>query len=84
MLYLFVIFINCSCKKMIVMTKLILEIKNDRDADLIRALLRDFEIEIIEEEIQKEQVESSVDEFYGKFSFDLSSFKFDREEANAR
>ena len=84
MLYLFVIFINCSCKKMIVMTKLILEIKNDRDADLIRALLRDFEIEIIEEEIQKEQVESSVDEFYGKFHFDLSNLKFDREEANAR
>ena len=84
MLYLFVIFINCSCKKMIVMTKLILEIKNDRDADLIRALLKDFEIEIIEEEIQKKQVESSVDEFYGKFHFDLSNLKFDREEANAR
>lgn len=66
------------------MTKLILEIKNDRDADLIRALLRDFEIEIIEEEIQKEQAESSVDEFYGKFHFDLSNLKFDREEANAR
>ncbi|MCB0598077.1 MAG: hypothetical protein H6557_11755 [Lewinellaceae bacterium] len=66
------------------MTKLVLEIKNDRDADLIRAILKDFEVEIIEEETQEGEGESSVDEFYGKFSFDLSSFKFDREEANAR
>ncbi|MCO6488148.1 MAG: hypothetical protein J5I98_07010 [Phaeodactylibacter sp.] len=64
------------------MTKLVLEIKSDKDVELIRAILRHFAVQIIEEDVQAEQAEPSLEDFYDQFHFDLSNFKFDREEAN--
>lgn len=39
----------------------------------------------IEEEREAElKSESSIEDFYNRFQFDMSRFQFDREEANAR
>ena len=77
----FVIFDNYNRSTM---TKFVLEIKREKDVELIRAILRHFEIRIIEEEVQEGKVETPMEDFYNQFQFDLSNFKFDREEANAR
>lgn len=66
------------------MTKLIVEIKNDRQIAIVKAILKFFNASIIQEE--KVEVPSSFDSevFYNQFQIDLSRFKFDRQEANER
>ncbi len=66
------------------MTKITIQIKDEKKAELIKAILDYLGIEVVSEEVQEKVPKSSVDDFYGQFGLDLSNFKFDREEANAR
>ncbi|MCB0553224.1 MAG: hypothetical protein KDD02_06705 [Phaeodactylibacter sp.] len=66
------------------MTKFILSVKSEREAEMLRAVLKYLGIEIEEEREAEPKAELSVEDFYNGFQFDMSSFQFDREEANAR
>jgi hypothetical protein len=64
------------------MTRIILEIKDDRRAALLRTILRCLNIPIVREE--KEKQKPDLNSFYNQFKLDLSNFRFDRQEANER
>lgn len=64
------------------MTRIILEIKDDRRAALLRAILRFLNLPIVREE--KEKQGPDPESFYSLFKLDLSNFRFDRQEANIR
>ena len=64
------------------MTRILLEIKDDRQAALLRTILRFLNVPIVREE--KEKKELDLESFYNQFKLDLSNFRFDRQEANER
>lgn len=67
------------------MTKLVLEIKDEKKIAVIKAILKFFNISIIEEQKEEEEKkEMDLESFYQQFQLDLSNFKFDRQEANER
>ncbi len=64
------------------MTRILLEIKDDRLAAILRTVLRFLNIPIVKEEEEKRNL--NPESFYNQFNLDLSSFRFDRQEANER
>ena len=67
------------------MTKFVLELQDDKQAAVLRAILELLHISIIEEEkVEEEGVEVDPYSFYQQFQLDLTNFQFDRQEANER
>ena len=66
------------------MTRILLELKDDRQVALLRAILRFLNIPIVKEEPEKEKQEQDPKSFYNQFQLDMSHFHFDRQEANER
>ncbi|MEZ5044862.1 MAG: hypothetical protein R2828_33500 [Saprospiraceae bacterium] len=66
------------------MTKLVVEIKNDRQIAVVKAILRFLNISVLKVETIVEPVPTDPESFYNQFQIDLSNFKFDRQEANER
>ena len=66
------------------MTRLLLEVKNEREAAILRAILKFLNISIISEERQEGDNNSDLENFYNQFALDLSNFQFDREAAHER
>lgn len=66
------------------MTKLVVEIKNDKQIAILKALLKLLNIAVVEEKKVNGTSPDSLQSFYGQFQLDLSDFKFDRDLANER
>lgn len=66
------------------MTKLVVEIKNEKQIAVVKALLRLLNISVVEEKKVNDASADSLQSFYGQFQIDLSNFKFDRDLANER
>ena len=66
------------------MTRILLELKDDRQVFLLRAILRFLNIPIVKEEKEQETQDGDPASFYNQFQIDMSTFHFDRQEANER
>lgn len=66
------------------MTKLVLELKNEKQIAVLKAILKFLDIPIVEETKEEGEEASDIRPFYEQFQIDLSDFKFDRQEANER
>gem|GEM_PF-3238354 len=66
------------------MTKLVLELKNERQIAVLKAILKFLNIPIVEEKKEEEGEAPDIHSFYEQFQIDLSGFKFNRQEANER
>ncbi len=66
------------------MTKLVLELKNEKQVALLKAILKFLNIPIQKEERVEEEKPVDMKSFYQQFQVDLSTFHFDREAANER
>lgn len=66
------------------MTKLVLELKNERQIAVLKAILKFLNIPIVEEKKEEGDKAPEIRSFYEQFQIDLSDFKFDRQEANER
>ncbi|HFA48161.1 MAG TPA: hypothetical protein ENJ95_03995 [Bacteroidetes bacterium] len=67
------------------MTRLILEIKNNRDLAVLFSFLKLLDVRVIRKEATPPiEEKSDIAAFYQKHLLDLSNFKFNREEAHER
>ncbi len=66
------------------MTKLVLEIRDNKQVAVLKAILKFFNIAIVEEKTVEDKREKDSRSFYQQFQLDLSDYRFDRQEANER
>jgi len=66
-------------------TKLILEFNNEQQVKTLLEFLKLIDVKFRQEQTSSEKEEmNQTMQFYNQFNYDLSQFKFDRDEANER
>lgn len=66
------------------MTRLTLEIKDDKELAILSSFLKLLNVKILRQEKKIEHPLQEAINFYNGIAVDLTNFKFNREEANER
>ncbi len=66
------------------MTRLTLEIKDDKELAILTAFLKLMNVKILRQEKKVDLPLEEAAKFYNGIAVDLTNFKFNREEANER
>ncbi len=66
------------------MTRLILEIKSDRELAILTAFLKLLNVKVLQKETEVKEEVFDPASFYKNIQVDMSNFKFNRDEANER